>query len=190
MVTIKTVWTSWMGVVVMGFPLMVFAQNKGVAVGDFAPDFQLLDQKRQLRSLKEFRGQKVVVYFYPKDDTPGCTKEACSFRDSYELYRQHGIVVIGISYDTPESHQKFAEKYQLPFILLADTAKTVAKMYGAYGGMARWFFPKRMTFLIDESGKVVHVFRNVDVTTHAREVLKVYGIPLSAKPSDEDAEQE
>ncbi len=190
MLTIQPAILGWIGAVLLGLPFGAMAQEVPVNVGDVAPNFELLDQHRQLRSLEEFRGQKVVVYFYPKDDTPGCTKEACNFRDNYDQFQQHGIVVLGISYDSPESHKEFAEKYQLPFILLADTAKTVAKLYGAYSGVTRWFFPKRMTFLIDEDGKVIHIFRNVDVTAHAREVLEAFGITLTPKPRNKDAEQE
>ncbi len=145
-------------------------------IGDPAPAFQLRDDEGKWRSLEEFRGKKVVLYFYPKNDTPGCTKEACNFRDNYELYRKHDIEVIGISYDSPESHRRFKEKYQLPFILLSDSHKQVAKAYGAYGGVMKFFMPRRMTFLIDEEGNIVHVFEKVDVSTHALEVLKAFGI--------------
>ncbi len=171
-------------------PMLAFAGENGVAVGDTAPDFTLADQDGKPRSLSEFRGKKVVLYFYPKDDTPGCTKEACNFRDNIDLYEKHDIVVLGVSYDSPESHKKFAEKYHLPFILLADTTKAVAKQYGAYRGLTRFLFPKRMTFLIDETGTVIHIFEQVDVSNHAREVLQAFGIEDTLNAGQENAEQE
>ena len=116
----------------------------------------------------------MVIYFYPKDDTPGCTKEACGFRDNYGLFEKNGIVVLGISYDSPESHQKFKEKYNLPFILLSDETKNVAKAYGAYEGITKFMWPKRITFLIDETGKILHVFEKVTVTEHAQDVLNAF----------------
>jgi len=162
------------------YPGMAGATKTLLKVGDPAPDFELKDDTGTLRSLKEFRGKKVVVYFYPKDDTPGCTKEACNFRDNYDLYEENHIVVIGINYDSPESHRKFKEKYNLPFILLTDADKQVAKAYGAYGGVMKFFVPRRMTFLIDEQGKIVHIFEKVDVTNHARDVLKAFGIQIES----------
>jgi Peroxiredoxin len=122
-------------------------------------------------SLEQFRGQKVVLYFYPKDDTPGCTKEACSFRDAYADYREKGIVVLGVSLDDEASHRAFAEKYQLPFTLLADTNHAVAESYGVYGEQ-EWQGKKfmglaRKTFLIDEQGILIKVFDKVDVENHS-----------------------
>ena len=102
-------------------------------VGKAAPAFSLLDAAGNQRALKDFKGQEVILYFYPKDDTPGCTKEACGFRDAWATLEQRGVVVIGISPDKPESHQKFAAKYQLPFILLSDPDKSVMTSYGAFG---------------------------------------------------------
>lgn len=153
--------------------LNIFADEKKksvLKVGDNAPDFKLMDDAGNLRSLSEFKGKKVVVYFYPKDDTPGCTKEACSFRDSYDIFSETGIIVLGISYDDPESHKKFKEKYNLPFILLSDEKKETAKAYGAY----QMIVAKRMTFLIDETGKIVNIFDKVSVTEHAHEVLEAF----------------
>ncbi|MBN2012102.1 peroxiredoxin [candidate division KSB1 bacterium] len=147
-------------------------EESSVKVGDKAPDFKLTDDTGKVRSLSEFNGQKVALYFYPKDDTPGCTKEACSFRDDHDIYAKHGIVVIGVSYDSPESHKKFKEKYNLPFILVSDKDKSLSKTYGAYGK----FVAKRYTYLIDETGKVIHVFKDVDVTAHANDVLNAFGI--------------
>jgi len=145
--------------------------NMPLKIGDKAPDFKLKDDSGQSRTLAEFYGKKVVLYFYPKDDTPGCTKEACSFRDNYNAFEENGIVVLGISYDSPESHKNFKQKYNLPFILLSDETKKVAKAYGAYGGLTKVFFPKRITFLINEEGIICHIFEKVTVTEHAGEVL-------------------
>lgn len=142
--------------------------------GDPAPDFNLPDQDGKIHSLSEFKGKKVVVYFYPKDDTPGCTTEACGFRDEWDVYKEHGIVVIGISYDSPKSHKKFQEKYQLPFLLLSDQEKQVAKTYGAYRDFLNKFTPKRMTFLINEDGQIIKIFEKVDVGNHAKEILEIF----------------
>jgi peroxiredoxin Q/BCP len=140
-------------------------------VGDTAPDFSLLDEHGLPVSLKEYVGKKIVVlYFYPKDFTSGCTKEACSFRDSYKSYRDKGAVVIGVSLDTVESHLKFAEKYNLPFTILSDHNKEVAKAYGVLG--VGGFLTKRVTFIINKNGKITDVFPKVDVRRHSEEVLK------------------
>lgn len=141
-----------------------------VNVGDPAPDFQVKDDSGKMRTLTEFRGKKVVLYFYPKDDTPGCTKEACSFRDGYNTLQEAGIVVLGVSFDSPESHRKFKEKQKLPFILLSDEKKEMAEAYGASGGLLGSLMAKRYTYLIDEAGKIVHIFEKVDVKNHAEEV--------------------
>jgi peroxiredoxin Q/BCP len=143
-------------------------------VGDKAPEFQLKDQNENVRTLSEFHGKKVVLYFYPKDDTPGCTKEACSFRDGYKDLQDAGIVILGVSFDSPESHRKFIEKYDLPFDLLSDADKQVAKVYGAAGGLLGWAVANRMTYLIDENGKIVHIFEKVNVKEHADEVLQAF----------------
>ncbi|MFQ3590106.1 MAG: thioredoxin-dependent thiol peroxidase, partial [Chloracidobacterium sp.] len=131
-------------------------------VGSLAPTFTLPDMRGNQVSLEQFRGQKVVLYFYPKDDTPGCTKEACSFRDAHGAYQEKGIVVLGVSLDDEASHRAFAEKYQLPFTLLADTSHTVSEAYGVYGEQ-EWQGKKfmglaRKTFLIDEQGVIVKIF--------------------------------
>jgi peroxiredoxin Q/BCP len=148
--------------------------------GSPAPPFTAPDMHGNPVSLEQFRGQKVVLYFYPKDDTPGCTKEACSFRDAYADYREKGIVVLGVSLDDEASHRAFAEKYQLPFTLLADTNHAVAEAYGVYGEQ-EWQGKKfmglaRKTFLIDEQGILIKVFDKVDVENHSREVLAAFGL--------------
>ena len=140
-------------------------------IGDTAPDFSLLDEHGLPVSLRDFRGKKVVVlYFYPKDFTPGCTDEACSFRDNYKPYQDKDAVVIGISLDSVESHSKFSEKFNLPFAILSDKSKEVAKAYGVLG--IGGFLAKRVTFIINKDGKITHIFPKVDVKQHSEEVLK------------------
>lgn len=140
-------------------------------VGDAAPDFSLLDERGLPVSLKDYLGKKVVVlYFYPKDFTPGCTAEACSFRDDYKPIQDKGAVVIGVSLDSVESHLKFSEKHMLPFTILSDHKKEVAKAYGVLG--VGGFLAKRVTFIINKDGKITHVFTKVDVKQHSEEVLK------------------
>lgn len=143
-------------------------------VGDPAPDFKLKDDRENIRSLDEFKGSKLVIYFYPKDDTPGCRKEACSFRDGYQKLTSAGIQVLGISYDSPESHRKFKEKYDLPFSLLSDETREIARAYGAYGGLFRKLGPRRYTFLVNEQGKIIKIFTRVRVEEHASEVLNAF----------------
>jgi len=142
-------------------------------VGLKAPLFTLNDSEDKLISLSDFKGKKVVVYFFPKSDTPGCTKEACSLRDSNELYKEKGIVVLGISYDSPESLHAFKTKYHLPFIFLSDSTKKVALEYGAYASIINFFYPKRITFLINEEGIITHILDNINVSTHAEDILKL-----------------
>ncbi len=146
--------------------------------GDRAPDFQTTDANGNQVKLSDFRGQKVVLYFYPKDDTPGCTKEACSLRDGYSTFEEQGIKVLGASLDTEASHQAFASKYNLPFTLLSDTDHAVADAYGVYGeqtwGDKKFMGVARKTFLIDEQGKIKKVFDKVNVEAHADEVLEAF----------------
>ena len=128
-----------------------------VNVGDKAPDFTLDSQTGENVTLSDFFGKKnVVLYFYPKDETPGCTREACTFRDSYELFTDLGAEVIGVSADTVESHKAFAEHHNLPFTLLSDLDNNVRKLYGATSTLG--FIPGRVTFIIDKKGVVRHVF--------------------------------
>jgi peroxiredoxin Q/BCP len=146
--------------------------------GDAAPDFETRDASGQKVKLSDLRGQKVVLYFYPKDDTPGCTKEACSFRDNHSTLEQSGIKVLGVSLDDEASHQAFASKYSLPFTLLSDTNHTVSEAYGVYGeqtwGDKKFMGVARKTFLIDEQGKIKKVFDKVNVEAHADEVLAAF----------------
>lgn len=143
-----------------------------VKVGDVAPDFTLKSQDGSEVSLSDFRGKKnVVVYFYPKDDTPGCTKEACAFRDSHQVFQDAGAEVIGISDDSPQSHKQFAAKYNLPFTLLSDTGSKVRKLYEVPATL--WILPGRVTYVIDKEGVVGHVFDSMlNFNAHVEEALK------------------
>jgi len=149
-----------------------------VKEGKAAPAFTATNTDGATVRLKDLRGQKVVLYFYPKDDTPGCTKEACSFRDSFAAFKKRGIEVLGISPDSEASHKKFTAKYKLPFTLLADANHAIADAYGVYGEkkfMGRTYMGvKRMTFLIDENGKIKKVFEKVKPDQHAQEVLDAF----------------
>jgi peroxiredoxin Q/BCP len=146
--------------------------------GDTAPDFATRDERGQPLRLSDLRGQRVVLYFYPKDDTPGCTKEACSFRDQFEDFKDAGIKVLGVSLDSEESHQAFISKYNLPFTLLSDTDHVVSDAYGVYGeqswGGKTFMGVSRKTFLIDEEGKIKKIFDKVNVEQHADEVIEAF----------------
>ena len=146
-----------------------------LAEGTQAPDFTLPAGNGEQVSLSQFRGRKVVLYFYPKDNTPGCTKEACSFRDNHQDFLDRGAVVIGISADSEDSHRKFQDKYELPFYLLADPEKTVIQQYEAWGEKKMYgkIFPGtlRVTYVIDENGTIAKTFPKVKAAEHAAEVL-------------------
>ncbi len=148
--------------------------------GDKAPDFTALDQAGKTVKLSDLKGKKVIVYFYPKDDTPGCTAEACNLRDNYDELIQKGFEVIGISPDNENSHNKFREKYNLPFHLLADTEKKILKAYGAWG--EKKMYGKsyegvlRTTYVIDENGMIGKVIAKVDTKDHAKQILKELGL--------------
>jgi peroxiredoxin Q/BCP len=144
----------------------------GVKVGERAPDFTLPDADGKTVRLADFAGRPVVLYFYPKDDTPGCTKEACSFRDQYQDFQDAGAAVLGVSSDSSESHRKFAAKHRLPFPLLADAGGQVRKRYGVPATLG--LLPGRVTFVIDGAGVVRHVFNSqLDATRHVAEALDV-----------------
>jgi len=144
-----------------------------------APEFTLLDETGINRSLQDYKGKWVVLYFYPKDDTPGCTTEACNFRDDYSAYEKAGVTILGVSKDSPKSHAKFKAKYQLPFTLLADEEHKVAELYGVWG--RKKYMGKeydgmfRTTYLIDPEGKIIKVFENVKPADHSAEVLAAIG---------------
>jgi peroxiredoxin Q/BCP len=150
-------------------------------VGDLAPDFNLPDQDGNSVALSQFRGQRVVIYFYPKDDTPGCTKEACNFRDQWSLFEQHNIAVLGISKDGATSHGKFIAKYELPFTLLTDAEPCpVADSYGSYGlkkFMGREYMGMmRHTFVVDGEGRIEKVYLKVKAETMADDILNDLGL--------------
>jgi len=140
------------------------------AAGALAPAFSLADQAGKARTLAEFRGKWVVLYFYPKDDTPGCTEEACKFRDDIFALGQLGAQVIGVSLDDSASHAQFAKKYSLPFPLLADPSGAVTRSYGALPEGSR--YARRYTFLIDPAGKVAKVYTSVETSRHSVEVIE------------------
>jgi thioredoxin-dependent peroxiredoxin len=143
--------------------------------GKKAPTFTAKDQDGNTVKLSDFKGKNVILYFYPKDDTPGCTKEACAFRDEFAQFKKKGAVVLGVSPDDEKSHTKFIKKYSLPFTLLADTDHSIAEAYGAWGEKAmygkKYMGILRSTVLIDKEGKVVKVWPKVKPEEHAAEVL-------------------
>ena len=145
-------------------------------VGDKAPDFSGVDENGKKISLKDFKGSKVVLYFYPKDNTSGCTAEACGFRDSYSRLKKKGVVLLGVSPDSEKSHQNFKKKYDLPFPLIADTEKTIANAYEVWQEKSmygrKYMGIVRSTFVIDEKGKIMAAFSKVKVAGHVDEVLK------------------
>ncbi|HLC51066.1 MAG TPA: thioredoxin-dependent thiol peroxidase [archaeon] len=144
--------------------------------GSRAPDFSLKDQKGKLHKLFDYKGQWVLVYFYPKDDTPGCTKEACSIRYNFPAFKKAKLNVLGISVDSVESHEKFAKKYSLPFTLLSDKNKTAVKKYGVWGKKkflgVKYEGTNRTSFLIDPKGKIAKTYEKVKPAEHAKEVLE------------------
>ncbi|MCG8379930.1 MAG: peroxiredoxin [Proteobacteria bacterium] len=142
-----------------------------IAVNDKAPAFELIDQNNELHRLSDYSGKWLVLYFYPKDDTPGCTKEACSFRDDIYKIRELKAEVIGVSTDDVESHAEFAEKYNLPFPLLADTNAIVAKSYGSAWKLGPYSLAKRHSFIINPEGKIVKIYRKVDPDKHSAEII-------------------
>ncbi|MCL6434780.1 MAG: peroxiredoxin [Leptolyngbyaceae cyanobacterium HOT.MB2.61] len=146
-----------------------------LSVGDTAPNFTTTDTNGNTVSLSDFAGKTVVLYFYPKDDTPGCTKEACSFRDSYNDYLSKGITVLGVSMDDEASHKAFTEKFNLPFPLLTDTDGTITKAYDVEGEMSGMRYARRVTYVIDGNGKISHVYSTVKTDTHATDILADIG---------------
>ncbi len=146
-----------------------------LTAGELAPDFQGTDQHGETVSLSEYRGQKVVLYFYPKDDTPGCTAEACNLRDNHQQLQEQGFRVLGVSIDDAQSHEQFANKYDLPFRLVADPEMSIVQQYGVYGEKNSFgkkkMGTKRTTFVIDEQGYIEHIFRQVKSDNHAQQIL-------------------
>lgn len=146
--------------------------------GDKAPDFTGKDQQGKVVSLDDFKGKKLVLYFYPKDDTPGCTKEACNLRDNYADLLDKGFVLLGVSPDTEDSHQKFISKYELPFPLLSDPELKIIKAFGAWGEKnmygRKYEGLLRTTFIINEEGIIEKVIKKVKTDDHANQILKLY----------------
>lgn len=145
---------------------------ESVEVGQPAPSFMLFDQHSKSHTLESYQGQWVVLYFYPKDDTPGCTKEACEFRDDYRTLTAQNTQVLGVSVDSEESHAEFAEKYQLPFPLLADPKGKTAKKYQSLMSLGPIKFAKRHTFIIDPKGITRQIYRKVDPASHSDQILE------------------
>lgn len=151
-----------------------------ISSGIPAPEFELLDDTNTLRKLSEFRGKNIVLYFYPKDDTPGCVKEACNFRDDYSAYEKADIVILGVSADDVASHVKFKKKFDLPFPLLADEGHKISDLYDVWG--PKKFMGKeyegilRTTFVIDRNGNIIKVFENVRPAEHSAEVLSAFDV--------------
>lgn len=148
--------------------------------GADAPDFTVNDQNGNPVSLSDYKGKKVALYFYPKDDTPGCTAQACNLRDNFSDIQKKGVVVLGVSTDSDKSHKKFEEKYKLPFTLLADTNKEIVEKYGVWGEkkfMGKTFLgTNRTTFLINESGTIDHIIEKVDTKNHTEQIIEAWGL--------------
>lgn len=152
--------------------IFVFMQNQKVKVGDQVPSFELANQHGDIVSSDSFIGRPFVIYFYPKDDTPGCTAEACSFRDQYEDFKDIGAEVIGVSADSPQSHLRFAEKHNLPFILLSDKNNELRSRFGVPSSFFG-LFPGRVTYVVDNQGVVQHVFDSqLQAKKHVKEAIK------------------
>jgi len=151
-------------------------ENKKIGVGDLAPAFSLPDQNGKVRTSEEYLGKWLLIYFYPKDNTPGCTTEACVIRDAWGEFKKTGAEVVGVSTDSIESHKKFGEKHSLPFTLLSDSDKKVVEEYGVWAMksfMGKSFFGTRRTsFLISPDGKIAKIYENVKPAEHAEEVLR------------------
>lgn len=146
-----------------------------IKIGDAAPEFTLKDHNAKEHALRDYRGKWVLLYFYPKDDTPGCTIEACSFRDNISAFKEHNTVVLGVSVDTAKSHAKFVRKFTLPFTLLADDKKELVKIYGVWGEknfMGRDYMGTiRTSFLINPDGMIKKIYEGVNPKRHIAEVL-------------------
>jgi peroxiredoxin Q/BCP len=152
--------------------VMFGASANDLASGAVAPGFRLLDQYGKPHSLADYRGRWVVLYFYPKDDTPGCTKEACAFRDDFRQLKEMHVALLGVSLDSVESHRDFAEKYSLPFPLLADPGAEVAGAYGALWSLGPIRFARRHSFIIDPEGRIARIYRSVTPGSHSDEIIQ------------------
>lgn len=165
------------------------ARAELLKAGQIAPPFSsqmIVGENQSPVSLADFQGKKVILYFYPKDETPGCTKEACAFRDGYARFTAAGLTVLGCSIDTADAHKAFIKKYNLPFALLLDPDKKIATAYGAANGIPILGLDRRITYVIDETGKVQKVYPNVDPSTHAIEILNDLGV-ADASPAPQQS---
>jgi peroxiredoxin Q/BCP len=146
-----------------------------VTIGKPAPEFSLPDETGAVRNLSDYRGNKLILYFYPKDDTPGCTTEACNFRDDYSTYVDANVIILGVSPDSVKSHKKFKDKYQLPFPLLADEKHAVCETYGVWGKKSfmgkEYLGVSRTTFVINENGTIINIFYDVKPAQHSAEII-------------------
>ncbi|MBU6205774.1 MAG: thioredoxin-dependent thiol peroxidase [Bacteroidetes bacterium] len=149
-----------------------------IKIGDKAPDFKGIDQNGKIIASKDLKGKKVILYFYPKDDTPGCTAESCNLRDNYQALLKKGYAVVGVSADNEKSHKKFADKYELPFPLIADTEKEILESYDAWGEKSmygkKYMGIIRKTYVIDEKGNIERIFDKVDTKNHTEQILETY----------------
>lgn len=152
---------------ILFYMLLLATGFSQLQVNTIAPNFTLTDAVGIPHTLSDYRGQFVILYFYPKDNTPGCTKEACSFRDNFSQIRAINATILGVSWDSSEKHAAFSEMYNLPFTLLSDINKDVTKAYKAAG----WFMPKRYTYVIDPLGKIINVYTEFDLSTHTVEII-------------------
>jgi len=156
--------------------MSILSKSNVISVGSLAPNFLLPDQNGKMHSLKEYAGKIVLLYFYPKDSTPGCTLEACTIRDSYDEFIKNKIVVLGVSTDSIESHSKFIQRFLLPFTLLSDVKKEVVTLYGVFGKQKflgrEYMGTTRSSFLIDRQGKIAKIYDKVKPSEHAEEVLR------------------
>jgi peroxiredoxin Q/BCP len=153
-------------------PFLLIAGNI-LKPGQAAPMFNLPDSEGKMHRLSDYKGKILVIYFYPKDDSPGCTTQACNLRDNFEELTKAGVNILGVSYDDTKSHQKFISKYDLPFPLLADTTKAMSEAYGAKPTLLGLFVPKRITYIIDEDSKILHVIEKVDTKNHSQQIMTV-----------------
>lgn len=180
---VTAIWAAAVGVLIFAFAATGFATDQPPA-GRLAPEFELSDQTGQLHSLEDYRGQWVVLYFYPKDETPGCTTQACEFRDNIFAFRELNAQILGVSLDDVDSHREFAENYSLPFPLLADIDGRTSDAYGVKTRMLGMTVAKRQTFIIDPDGNVAKHYESVKPGQHAETVIadlkSLVAIPMSA----------
>ena len=159
------------GLIFLFFLVSSLFAGETLQKGDKAPNFELKDNKGKLHKLEDYKGKIVALYFYPKDDTPGCSREACNLRDNFSSLTENNIVILGVSYDDSLSHQNFIDKYDLPFPLLSDTKREAAKAYGAFRDGSNT--PSRITAIIDKEGNILHTITDVSTAKHSAQILAV-----------------